>query len=123
MAIELNQIWEFPIKDFHPFPNAKIGVGAHDMIGVEAKDLGMTRVLLMTTGLRGSGIIEELTGKKADVKYGPPNLADMFTNWADVSKAREMLDWQPQVTLKEGVGHLIDWYNRERGWARDVLTP
>ena len=40
MAIELNQIWEFPIKDFHPFPNAKIGVGAHDMIGVEAKELG-----------------------------------------------------------------------------------
>ena len=55
MAIELNQIWDFPIKDFHPFPNAKLGVGAHDMLGVEAKNLGMTRVLLMTTGLRGSG--------------------------------------------------------------------
>ena len=37
MAIELNQIWDFPIKDFHPFPNAKLGVGAHDMLGVEAK--------------------------------------------------------------------------------------
>ncbi|GAA4674943.1 NDMA-dependent methanol dehydrogenase [Gordonia humi] len=63
MAIELNQIWEFPIKEFHPFPKAKLGVGAHDMLGVEAKELGMTRVLLMTTGLRGSGIIEELIGK------------------------------------------------------------
>ncbi|MFT3662991.1 MAG: NDMA-dependent methanol dehydrogenase [Gordonia sp. (in: high G+C Gram-positive bacteria)] len=63
MAIELNQIWDFPIKEFHPFPKAKLGVGAHDMIGVEAKELGMTRVLLMTTGLRGSGIIEELKGK------------------------------------------------------------
>ncbi len=63
MAIELNQIWDFPIKEFHPFPKAKLGVGAHDMLGVEAKELGMTRVLLMTTGLRGSGIIEELIGK------------------------------------------------------------
>ncbi|GAC56827.1 putative N,N'-dimethyl-4-nitrosoaniline-dependent alcohol oxidoreductase [Gordonia hirsuta DSM 44140 = NBRC 16056] len=63
MAIEMNQIWDFPIKEFHPFPKAKLGVGAHDMIGVEAKDLGMTRVLLMTTGLRGSGIIDELKGK------------------------------------------------------------
>ena len=63
MAIELNQIWDFPIKEFHPFPKAKLGVGAHDMLGVEAKDLGMTRALLMTTGLRGSGIIEELIGK------------------------------------------------------------
>lgn len=63
MAIEMNQIWDFPIKEFHPFPKAKLGVGAHDMLGVEAKDLGMTRVLLMTTGLRGSGIIDELIGK------------------------------------------------------------
>lgn len=63
MAIEMNQIWDFPIKEFHPFPKAKLGVGAHDMLGVEAKELGMTRVLLMTTGLRGSGIIDELKGK------------------------------------------------------------
>ncbi len=64
MAIELNQIWDFPIKEFHPFPRALLGVGAHDIIGgVEARNLGFKRTLLMTTGLRGSGIIEELTGK------------------------------------------------------------
>ncbi|MBT2276297.1 iron-containing alcohol dehydrogenase, partial [Rhodococcus qingshengii] len=63
MAIELNQIWDFPIKEFHPFPRALMGVGAHDIIGVEAKNLGFKRTLLMTTGLRGSGIIEELVGK------------------------------------------------------------
>ena len=28
MAIELNQIWDFPIKEFHPFPRALLGVGA-----------------------------------------------------------------------------------------------
>ncbi len=63
MAIELNQIWDFPIKEFHPFPRALLGVGAHDIIGVQAKELGFKRTLLVTTGLRGSGIIEELTGK------------------------------------------------------------
>lgn len=63
MAIELNQIWDFPIKEFHPFPRALMGVGAHDIIGVEAKNLGFKRALLVTTGLRGSGIIEELIGK------------------------------------------------------------
>lgn len=63
MAIELNQIWDFPIKEFHPFPRALLGVGAHDIVGVEAKNLGFKRTLLITTGLRGSGIIEELIGK------------------------------------------------------------
>jgi methanol:N,N-dimethyl-4-nitrosoaniline oxidoreductase len=63
MAIELNQFWDFPIKEFHPFPGALLGVGAHDILGVEAKKLGFKRTLLVTTGLRGSGIIEELIGK------------------------------------------------------------
>lgn len=95
-------------------------IAALKPVGYEIVNLGGHEVITINGLVE---LIEELTGRKADVKYGPPNLADMFTNWADVSKAREMLGWQPQVTLKEGLGHLIDWYNRERGWARDVLTP
>ena len=57
------------------------------------------------------------------MQYGPPNLADMLTNQADVSKARQMLGWEPQVNLREGLKRLIDWYYAEREWAKDVLTP
>src|SRR3546814_19120895 len=46
-----------------PYTTLFRSVGAHDIIGGEAKNLGFKRTLLMTTGLRGSGIIEELTGK------------------------------------------------------------
>jgi nucleoside-diphosphate-sugar epimerase len=69
------------------------------------------------------GLIEELMGKKADVQHGPPNLADMFTNWADVGKAMSILGWQPQVSLRQGVQQLIDWYVAERSWAGGILTP
>lgn len=68
-------------------------------------------------------MIEELTGRQARVEYGPPNLADMFTNQADVSKARGLLGWDPQVHLREGLQNLIAWYTAERDWAKDVLTP
>jgi UDP-glucuronate 4-epimerase len=68
-------------------------------------------------------LVEELTGKKANVQYGPPNLADMFMNQANVTKAREMLGWNPQVNLAEGIGNLIDWYKAERSWAKNILTP
>ncbi len=68
-------------------------------------------------------MIEELTGLKAKRQYGPPNLADMFMNQADVTKARELLAWNPQVGLREGIKNLIDWYVQERDWAKDVLTP
>jgi len=67
-------------------------------------------------------LVEELTGKKANVQYGPPNLADMFMNQANVTKAREMLGWNPQVNLSEGISNLIEWYKAERSWAKDILT-
>jgi UDP-glucuronate 4-epimerase len=67
-------------------------------------------------------LLEELIGKKADVRYGPPNLADMLANQADVSKAGRLLGWEPQVGLREGVRKLVEWYETERGWAREITT-
>ena len=69
-----------------------------------------------------SMMTEEIVGKKAIVQYGPPDLADMRSNWADVSKARAMLGWEPQVGLREGITHLFEWYRAEREWAKDIVT-
>jgi len=68
-------------------------------------------------------LIEDVVGKKAIVEHGPPNPADMFTNWADVSKAREILGWQPKVGMREGVELTTEWYRQNRDWAKDILTP
>jgi UDP-glucuronate 4-epimerase len=68
-------------------------------------------------------LIEEITGKKAMIDRQPRNPAEMLTNWADVSKARRLLDWQPQVNMRQGVERLVDWYNAEHAWAKEVLTP
>lgn len=95
-------------------------IAALKPVGYEIINLGGHEVITINALV---AMIEELTGKRADVQYGPPNLADMFTNWADVSKAREMLGWNPRVNLREGLGNLIAWYNAEREWAKDVLTP
>ena len=35
----------FPIKEFHPFPRALMGPGAHEMIGPEALKLGFRKTL------------------------------------------------------------------------------
>ena len=52
----------FPIKEFHPFPRAMLGPGAWEMLGPEAKQLGFNRVLVMTSGLRGSDTVEKIVG-------------------------------------------------------------
>ncbi|MFZ6026747.1 MAG: NAD-dependent epimerase/dehydratase family protein [Chloroflexota bacterium] len=67
-------------------------------------------------------LTEELVGQKAQVVHGPPNPADMRANHADVSKAGEMLGWEPQFGLRKGMQRLVDWYNQERAWAKDIAT-
>ncbi len=67
-------------------------------------------------------IIEEYTGKKAEIEYHPFHKADMMTNWADVSKAGALLGWEPQVGLREGIRRAIEWYQDNRDWAKDINT-
>ncbi len=89
-------------------------------LGFEIINLGGHEVISIN-GL--IDLLEELIGRKANVQYEPPNLADMFTNWADVSKAGRLLGWEPQVGLREGVRKLIEWYEAERAWACEIATP
>ena len=89
-------------------------------LGYEIINLGGHEVITINGLIK---LLEELIGKKADVRYGPPNLADMQSNWADVSKAGRMLGWEPRVGLREGVKKIVDWYAAERSWVSGILTP
>src|SRR5215208_5592019 len=89
-------------------------------VGYQIINLGGHEVITINNLIR---LIEAVIGKKADVQYGPPNPADMFTNWADVSKAGELLGWEPQFDMRMGVEKLVEWYNTEREWASKILTP
>ena len=68
-------------------------------------------------------LIEDIVGKKAIVEYGPPDPADVRSNWADVTKAGELLGWEPQFDMRSGIEKLVEWYNAEREWASQILTP
>jgi nucleoside-diphosphate-sugar epimerase len=89
-------------------------------LGYEIINLGGHEVITINNLIT---LIEDTLEKKAIVEYGPAVLADMRSNWADVRKAGELLDWEPQVDLREGVKRLAEWYAAEREWAKDVLTP
>lgn len=98
---------------------ARGSIAALKPLGYEIFNLGGHEVITINDLIK---LTEELVGKKAIVQYGPPDLADMRSNWADVSKAREVLGWQPQVGLREGITRLIEWYRAEREWAKDIIT-
>jgi UDP-glucuronate 4-epimerase len=66
--------------------------------------------------------VERLAGKKANLVAAPAPDTDMTRTWADISRAREALDYNPSTSVHEGVAELWKWYregshetyNRER---------
>ena len=88
-------------------------------LGYEVINLGGHEVITINDLIK---MIEGIIGKKANVQHGPPNPADMFTNWADVSKAGALLGWEPQYDMRAGIKKLVEWYNAERAWASDIQT-
>lgn len=95
-------------------------ISALKPVGYEIINLGGHEVITINNLVK---LVEAVVGKKAVIQYGPPDLADMRSNWADVSKAREMLGWEPQYDMRAGIEKLVEWYNTERDWAKDILTP
>jgi len=95
-------------------------ISALKPVGYEIINLGGHEVITINNLVK---LVEDVVGKKAVIQYGPPDLADMRSNWADVSKARELLGWEPQYAMRAGIEKLVEWYNAERDWAKDILTP
>ena len=64
--------------------------------------------------------IESKLGKKAKISYQPAHRTDLESTWADYSKAKEMLGWQPKVSLDEGLGKCIKWFTVNLPWSASI---
>lgn len=66
------------------------------------------------------GLIEKYLGKKSRVQTLPFPKADMQSTWADISRARKLIGWQPKVSLDEGIKLSVQWYLANKKWLKDV---
>jgi nucleoside-diphosphate-sugar epimerase len=88
-------------------------------LGYEIINLGSDSPAQLMEVLR---MTERLTGKNAQVLTRPAHPADVPATWANITRAREVLDWSPAMTLKEGIESVVNWYNENRTWAREIRT-
>lgn len=65
-------------------------------------------------------LIEQYTGHKAQFVYRDFHKADMKATWADISKAKTLLNWQPQVRLEEGIKRTVEWTKENWEWIQKV---
>lgn len=45
-----------------------------------------------------------------EVRYSTPRIGDVTRNYSDTSKAKHMLDWTAEMTLKNGIRNTLSWF-------------
>ena len=59
--------------------------------------------------------LKELTGKLDVVAdYREPRAGDVRHSLADISRARDLLGFEPRIDLRTGLQHTIDWWKKSR---------
>ena len=93
-------------------------VAALKPLGYEVINLGNNHPDKLSTAIE---LIEEYTGKKAEKVYKEFHKADIFATWADVSKAKHLLDWEPTVGLEEGLKRSVEWARENWEWVKEII--
>jgi UDP-glucuronate 4-epimerase len=86
-------------------------------LGYEIINLGSDRPVPLKTIV---GLLEDLLGQPARLHPHPMHPADVPATWADISRARRLLGWEPRTTVEEGLHNVVKWYQENRQWVREI---
>jgi len=64
------------------------------------------------TVLEFARIVANAVGSNAGIEHRPLPVDDPERRRPDISKARRLLEWEPRVSLAEGIGHTIAWFRQ-----------
>ena len=78
-------------------------------LGYEILNLGRGEPVLLSDFVKG---IEQLAGGTAKLTSTPMMSADIAYTFADISKTRKLLQYDPQTSVPEGVARFWQWYQR-----------
>ena len=58
-------------------------------------------------------IISDEMGRKVDCEFLPMQPGDVICTFADISKAKKMIGYNPQTDFKSGIRKFLNWYNKQ----------
>lgn len=86
-------------------------------LGYEIINLGGDRPIALDEVISQIG---RLTGREPIIEYRDAHPADVPATWANVEKARELLGWQSEVKVEEGLRRCVEWYGEHLNVARNI---
>lgn len=58
-------------------------------------------------------LIEKNLNKKAKIEYALTQMGDAAHTYADITKAQQLLNFNPKVSIEEGIEKFVKWFNAE----------
>ncbi|HEY0080566.1 MAG TPA: GDP-mannose 4,6-dehydratase [Pyrinomonadaceae bacterium] len=60
-------------------------------------------------------LLEAALGRRASIDRQPAQPGDVPQTFADISKARRLLGYNPQTQIEEGIRRFVEWFRQEKG--------
>jgi dTDP-glucose 4,6-dehydratase len=70
------------------------------------------------TMLELAALVIEITGSTEEMVFEPLPVGDPALRRPDITRARELLNWEPTINLREGLERMHAWYLEERTRGR-----
>ena len=80
----------------------------YDQSNYEVINLGESRTVELRELI---ALLESALGKKANVDRQPLQPGDVPQTFADISKARRLLNYDPHTQIEEGIKKFVDWFH------------
>ena len=80
-------------------------------VGFEIINLGSDKPYTLSTMI---AYIEAAMGCKSKKAHKQFLAVDMKATWADISKAKKLLGWEPKISLQQGINRTVAWHKQER---------
>ncbi len=80
-------------------------------LGFEIINIGNNHPLSLRELL---SVFERVIGTTAQVRERPSHKASVEETYADISKAKRLLGWEPTMPIEEGIGRLVAWVKEKR---------
>ena len=77
--------------------------------GFEVFNLGESQTVTLSQLIE---LLEKSLGQRAILDRQPPQPGDVPITFADISKAREQLGYQPRVKIADGIPLFVDWFRK-----------
>ena len=89
-----------------------------NVAALEKKDIGpevMNVALNQPNSVNGLlKALQQIMGTSIEPEFSPPRKGDVYKSHADISRAKEILGWTPQVDFYSGLKKTVNWFKNKQ---------